>query len=76
MIETFVRDAKRRYPLTKKPAMDRLEMCLHDLYYYFLAGDTDQNGKLNYDESVSQYLLSQTLGFRRELQLVCSINMT
>ena len=58
MIETFVRDAKHRFPDTKKVAMERLEICLHDFYLYFLAGDTDQNGKLNYDESVAVFTIA------------------
>ena len=33
-------------------------MCLHNFYYFFLAGDTDQNGKLNYDESISVFTVA------------------
>ena len=55
MIETFVGDAKHRFPDTKKVAIERLQVCLHNFYYFFLAGDTDQNGKLNYDESISVF---------------------
>ena len=58
MIETFVGDAKHRFPDTKKVAIERLHVCLHNFYYFFLAGDTDQNGKLNYDESISVFTVA------------------
>ena len=51
-------------------------MCLHNFYYFFLAGDTDQNGKLNYDESISVFTVANFRFPEVAVVLVCSSNMT